>query len=1127
MTGPNEARERSELRKVIRTVRGRWRSRLLLRGALWTGASLLAALVAVRLGLIGGRIESPAVAAGLAALLYLGVAVVALRTLVVPLLRRVSDRQVALYLEEHEPRLQAEILTAVEATEESGDGGIDPILAELVRSAALRAREVEGGRRVDREPLRRLSAAAAGAGLVVAIVLFVDLFGFRTSLPEAARPWTAVQAAPPMAVLIVPGDTTVPLGAELHFAARLRGFDSDRVELAFRPAGSTSWERWPMAPAEESEAQGASPGASAREHRFVLFRVEEPLEFFVESEGIRSGIHRVDVVELPYVSRLELEIRPPAYTGRPAELVEDGADLAVLPGTRVQVRAATTVAVPRGRVVLEGAEAVELLPGEDGRLEGTFTVDREGFYRIELEDEGGGVHRGSPDHRIDLLENLPPVVSFARPGRDVRATSIEEVFLEVRAADDHGIASLELLYSVNGGDEVRVPLLEGEGRRLAEVSAAHTFFLEDYELEPGDLVAYHARARDVGPGAAEREARTDLYFIQVEPFDREFRQADDDGGAGMQGDGQVDGDGAGQLSRRQRDVVTATFNVQRDRRAYTPEGLGEAIATIALAQGRLRDEVETLIERFRVRGVQADPEMRRVAEVLPAAVEAMEEALEALEEGSPEEALPPEQRALQHLLRAEATFREIQVGWSPDQDGGGGGEGDRGDDLADYFDLEMDRMRNQYEALQRGEREERDRVLDETQERLRELARRQQQEQERLRRRQEQRPPGAANQGGDSQRRLAEETEELARQLERLSREQSSPEMAETAQRLRQAAESMRRSAASRDERGIGQAEEAAEALEEARRLLDRSRGEQMEREARAVEDRMRRALERQERIRSAVEDLPEDVRERREAARGVQEQKEDLRQEVDGLQQDLRRLAREAAGEDREAARGFQEAADAIRDGRIADRIEFSGAMAGAMTPEQARQFEEEITERMRDAAERLSRATSALGEREGDRARELVDRTRDLLRGAESMAERARRAEEAAAEAGERGEPGAPGDAETRRQLRREAEERAREAEALGRALREAGFDGEAMDRIASSFGSLTSDAPYGDPVGLARLQQEVVESLREMDFLLRRQLAGDPRAAGEAVGTGEVPEGYRALVEEYFRSLARPPR
>src|SRR6185503_16877538 len=152
----------------------------------------------------------------------------------------------------------------------------------------------------------------------------------------------------------------------------------------------------------------------------------------------------------------------------------------------------------------------------------------------------------------------------------------------------------------------------------------------------------------------------------------------------------------------------------------------------------------------------------------------MEKADEALGRRVPKDALPPEQKALMHLQRAEAVFRDVQVQMGQQQGGGGGGGGTfpNAEDLADLFELELDKLQNQYETVQRGQREQADNQLDETLQRLRELARRQEQENERLRRQGSNLQQGSG--GAGSQRQLAQETEELARTLERLAREQSS-----------------------------------------------------------------------------------------------------------------------------------------------------------------------------------------------------------------------------------------------------------------------------------------------------------------------------------------------------------------
>ena len=104
-----------------------------------------------------------------------------------------------------------------------------------------------------------------------------------------------------------------------------------------------------------------------------------------------------------------------------------------------------------------------------------------------------------------MLSDQPPVISFDKP---VRSATNLEVFTQARAE--------RLRRRLDGP-----PLLRQRRRRrktdrlqLSRESArsltgAYTFFLEEYNLKPGDFISYFAKARDDG------ESTSDIYFIEV------------------------------------------------------------------------------------------------------------------------------------------------------------------------------------------------------------------------------------------------------------------------------------------------------------------------------------------------------------------------------------------------------------------------------------------------------------------------------------------------------------------------------------------------------------------------------------------------------------------------------------
>ena len=105
---------RTALIEVIRQVRSRWRMKLAVQGAVGFIAATAVALIASAYALEALRF-SPSSILAFRVVILLAAAGFAGWFLVRPLMRKVSDEQVALYLEEHEPSLEAVIITAMDA----------------------------------------------------------------------------------------------------------------------------------------------------------------------------------------------------------------------------------------------------------------------------------------------------------------------------------------------------------------------------------------------------------------------------------------------------------------------------------------------------------------------------------------------------------------------------------------------------------------------------------------------------------------------------------------------------------------------------------------------------------------------------------------------------------------------------------------------------------------------------------------------------------------------------------------------------------------------------------------------------------------------------------------------------
>ena len=67
------------------------------------------------------------------------------------------------------------------------------------------------------------------------------------------------------------------------------------------------------------------------------------------------------------------------------------------------------------------------------------------------------------------------------------------------------------------------------------------------------------------------------------------------------------------------------------------------------------------------------------------------------------------------------------------------------------------------------------------------------------------------------------------------------------------------------------------------------------------------------------------------------------------------------------------------------------------------------------------------------------------------------------------------------------------------------------------------LQQEAIYNDPAQVAQLQEQILQLLKRVEFGLRREVEGPTDGTAALGGSDDVPDEYRALVEEYYRKLA----
>ncbi|MGA3188029.1 MAG: hypothetical protein ABSF22_13040, partial [Bryobacteraceae bacterium] len=671
--------------------------------------------------------------------LFLALAAALGFALVLPLLRlnrnRTADRAESTF-----PEFNQRLLTFIERGEAR-----DPMLELLASDAVSVANKTEPERVAPRKNIFAFATAggAAGAVLLWLILAGPGFLGYGSSLLWAGLP-KGINGANFYDIMVEPGNKLVRRKSDQMITATLTGFQAPQVRLFARYKSTSKWEEASMLPRSSGTA-----------YEFLFAALPEPVEYYVEAAGVKSKTFKLDVADLPGIKNIKVTYHYPSWLNLKDVVEDPGGDLRAVAGTVAELTIETDRPLKNGEIQMDDGSHIALESKNGNFVVAKVPVEKDGMYHFAAVERGENV-RLSEDYFIEARQDQAPTVKIVTPRGDAKVSPIEEVTVSVEAADDFALESMELHYSVNGAPEKTVNLLPNRG--VKEANGKTLISLEDYKLEAGDVVSIYATARD-----ARNTARTDIAFIETQPFEKNYSQSQSQGGSMGMPNG---GDDQTEISRRQKEIIAATWNEIRGG-AKDKVNSAENAKFLAGIQTKLKEQAKSLAERARSRELAgANQEFQSFVKDLDEAAKQMDPASAKLGAQSWKDALEPEQKALQHLLRAEATFRDIQVAFGGQSGGGGGGQ-NAGRDLANLFDLELDTEKNQYESgQQQSGGQAKEKAIDEALQKLEQLAQRQKQLAE-----QEAKSKQQTFEQRWQQEMLRREAEELKKQMEQLSRD--------------------------------------------------------------------------------------------------------------------------------------------------------------------------------------------------------------------------------------------------------------------------------------------------------------------------------------------------------------------
>ena len=544
------AESKTGLRHRLAKVRRRWKAAAALHGLLLVAAEALLLFLVL---LLADAVYSfaPHVRIGLLAAAVFLLAVCLVRRVVRPILRRIPDEQIALYVEERSPQAEGSVISALECEREAAaaagasgtagsreqwHGGLSRFIAALLADDAVR-RIDRTNRRVFANPAR-LQQRLLLACLPLAVLALGSL-----SFPEHVRygrdriiaPWESLLAAQKEAHLAAQAEL-----ARLRYECRRLGFEVQpqglailrgkgvefTVALSHEPAAVPFFHYQFARPGSQDQAIEMHPHQARFTYRLPFPDINESFTYYVSAGRQSSSKYELKVYDPLAVRSIALTYHYPDYLQRdPLTISGSSGDVTAVASTRVDVRVIANNPLKSGTLRFDGTTSIPMTCGqkpEDGAT-GSFVVTKDSSYNYEIADVYGETCKIQDFFLVKAVPDNPPSITMVSPKVDMSVHPLCEVTFAAKVADDFAIkdATARVSYYRGGTPEpMALPLLpvtQRDFRNFLEGRVEHVLELEKLTPSPklGDMMFYHLEVTD----RKGQTAKTDLFFIKLMPLE--------------------------------------------------------------------------------------------------------------------------------------------------------------------------------------------------------------------------------------------------------------------------------------------------------------------------------------------------------------------------------------------------------------------------------------------------------------------------------------------------------------------------------------------------------------------------------------------------------------------------------
>ena len=325
---------------------------------------------------------------------------------------------------------------------------------------------------------------------------------------------------------VKPGNYDIIAGEKLMIDASFDGPEIKECIIWYKNEGEIRYQSKPMHWQNNSFSQQLKTSKKSIEY-YVQAIPSLPAEW---ENKLLSPRFTVKVLIPPFVTDLQLEIVPPAYTKLPRQMLEHNVgDVIAYAGSVINLRALTNKRLKSAEVVFSETGELFCLIREN-KFNATFKINLSESYSFRLKDSGDLTNQNPIKYSITTVSDQFPRVEILEPGEDIELATDGAVNLLIEGNDDFGFKDLKLHYQITENIQEfadttwhNVPIVISAGD-INHFQQIYFWNFANLPVSFDNAIKYYISLSDNDNINGPKRSQTPNYYIRFPSVDQLFDQ---------------------------------------------------------------------------------------------------------------------------------------------------------------------------------------------------------------------------------------------------------------------------------------------------------------------------------------------------------------------------------------------------------------------------------------------------------------------------------------------------------------------------------------------------------------------------------------------------------------------------